>query len=91
MGNTLSNIGVNTFGDPNSLTPVGLNSLYGNLTIDYTGSTIPQSTYRVYTTFNDTNFRLLNDVVLLKTPHAQPLSLKNQHFLYTKRPDGNRG
>jgi len=61
LGNTLSNIGVNNFGDPNSLTPVGLNLLYGNLTIDYTGSTIPQSTYRVYTTFNDTNFRLLND------------------------------
>lgn len=61
LGNTLSNIGVNAFGDPNSLISVGLNSVYSNLTVNYTGSTIPQSTYKVYTTFNDTNFRLLND------------------------------
>jgi hypothetical protein len=56
----ITNIGVNDYGDPNSLTPVGVNSVYSNMTVQYTGSTIPQGNYRVYTTFNNTNFRLLN-------------------------------
>jgi hypothetical protein len=57
----ITNIGVNDYGDPNSLTPVGVNSVYSNMNVQYTGSTIPQGTYKVYTTFNNTNFRLLNN------------------------------
>jgi hypothetical protein len=59
-GDIINNIGVNDYGDPNSLTPVGVNSVYSNMNVQYTGSTIPQGNYRVYTTFNNTNFRLLN-------------------------------
>jgi hypothetical protein len=57
----ITNIGVNDSGDPNSLTPIGVNSVYSNMSFQYTGSTIPQGLYRVYTTFNNTNFRLLNN------------------------------
>lgn len=59
-GEVITNIGVNDYGDPNSLTPVGVNSVYSNMTIQYTGTTIPQGNYHIYTTFNNTNFRLMN-------------------------------
>jgi hypothetical protein len=61
-GQKLSNIGVNSLGNPNTFTPTGMNSLWYNLTVNYSGSTIPQGTYRVYSTFNATQSRINNSI-----------------------------
>lgn len=57
-GEKISQIGFNTSSNPYVLTPVIMNSTYYNLTVNYTGSTIPASTYRVYTSFNQPYFRI---------------------------------
>jgi len=46
--------------NPNILTTVNMESTIYNYTFTYTGTTIPIGTYRVYTTYPGTNFRLLN-------------------------------
>ena len=57
-GQIMTQIGTNTANNPNSLTARNLNSAYYNLTVSYTGGTIPQGTYRVYTTYSGTDFRI---------------------------------
>lgn len=57
-GQKISQIGLNTSSNPYLLTPVIMNSSYYNLTVDYTGSTIPVGTYRVYTSYSQTYFRI---------------------------------
>jgi len=59
--NLVSNIGVNEYGDPAALIPVNTNLLYAGLTVIYSGFTIPQDYYHIYTTFSNTNFRLNNN------------------------------
>jgi len=59
--NLVSNIGVNEYSDPTALVPVNMNMLYASLTIEYSGFTIPQDFYHIYTTFSNTNFRLINN------------------------------
>jgi hypothetical protein len=54
----MSQIGTNNANNPNALTARNLNSTYYNLTINYTGGTIPPGTYRVYTTYSGTDFRI---------------------------------
>jgi hypothetical protein len=57
-GQIMSQVGTNTAGNPNSLTARNMNSGYYNNIVTYTGSTIPPGTYRVYTTFGATEFRI---------------------------------
>jgi hypothetical protein len=57
-GQIMSQIGTNNANNPNALTARNLNSTYYNLTINYTGGTIPPGTYRVYTTYSGTDFRI---------------------------------
>ena len=45
---------------PTILTTVNMESTIYNYTFTYLGTTSPQGTYRVYTTYPGTNFRLLN-------------------------------
>jgi len=59
--NLVSNIGVNEYSDPTALVPVNMNMLYASLTVEYSGFTIPQDYYHIYTTFSNTNFRLINN------------------------------
>ena len=55
----MSQIGINTAGQPTFLTNTFMNSTYYNMTFNYTGSTgIPSGTYRVYTTFLATQMRI---------------------------------
>ena len=64
-GQIMTQIGTNIAGNPNSLTARNMTSGYYNLTVDYTGSTIPPGTYRVYTTYGLTDFRInasVNDI-----------------------------
>ena len=46
----VSQISTNILGDPNSLTPRNMNSTIFNIPVTYTGTSVPQNTYRVYTT-----------------------------------------
>jgi hypothetical protein len=46
--------------NPNILTTVNMESTIYNYTFTYTGTTIPNGTYRMYTTYPGTNFRLIN-------------------------------
>jgi hypothetical protein len=57
-GQIMTQVSTNTANNPNSLTARNLNSSYYNLTINYTGGTIPPGTYRVYTTYSGTAFRI---------------------------------
>ena len=59
--NLVSNIGVNEYSDPTALTPINMNMLYASFTVEYSGFTIPQDFYHIYTTFSNTNFRLINN------------------------------
>ena len=61
-GQKLSAIGINSLGNPNALTSTNMNATWYNLVVNYTGSTIPQGTYRVYSTFNATQSRINNSV-----------------------------
>ena len=55
-------IDVNSFGNPNSMTTLIMDSTIYTETFNYTGSTIPTGVYRVYTTFADLAFYLDNDI-----------------------------
>jgi hypothetical protein len=57
-GQIITQIGSNNAGNPNSLTSRNLNPLYYGLTVNYTGTSIPAGTYRVYTTYSSTDFRI---------------------------------
>jgi len=57
-GQIIKQIGSNNAGNPNSLTSRNLNPLYYGLTVNYTGTSIPAGTYRVYTTYSSTDFRI---------------------------------
>ena len=57
-GQKLSQIGINSLGNANTLTTTSMNATWYNLTVQYTGSTIPPGTYRVYSTFNATQSRM---------------------------------
>lgn len=60
-------IGFNFGGDASSLTTANMNSTIYNLIVNYTGSTIPQGTYKVYTTKPNTIFRNNNvDAIYFK-------------------------
>jgi hypothetical protein len=54
-----TSIGYST-SDPNSLITVTTEPTINSYTFNYTGTTIPNYTYRVYTTYPGTNFRLNN-------------------------------
>ena len=54
----LSQIGINSLGNPNALTVTSMNSTYYNLIVNYSGSTVPAGVYRVYSTFTATQSRL---------------------------------
>jgi len=54
-------IDYNPNGNPNLLTAVRTESTIYNYTFDYTGSTIPNTTYRVYTTYPNGIFELNNN------------------------------
>jgi len=46
--------------NPAALTNYNMNATYYNLTVDYTGGTIPVGTYRVYSTYGGFDFRIQN-------------------------------
>jgi hypothetical protein len=54
-------IDYNNNGNPNILTSANLEDDIKSVAFEYTGSTLPTGTYRVYTTFADTAFRLTNN------------------------------
>ena len=51
-------IDINTSNSPNLLTGVGTESTINSYTFTYTGATIPPITYRVYTTYPNTIFKI---------------------------------
>lgn len=51
-------IDINTSNNPNLLTGVGTEQTINSYTFTYTGTTIPQTTYRVYTTYPNTIFKI---------------------------------
>jgi len=57
-GQIMTQIGTNTAGNPNALTARNLNSTIATIPVGFTGSTIPPGTYRVYTTYSNTEFRI---------------------------------
>jgi hypothetical protein len=57
-GQKISQISTNIAGNPNALTARNMTSAYYNLTVEYTGGTIPAGTYRVYTSNTNTDFRI---------------------------------
>jgi hypothetical protein len=57
-GQIMTQVSTNTANNPNALIARNLNSSYYNLTVNYTGGTIPPGTYRVYTTYSGTDFRI---------------------------------
>ena len=60
-GQKMSQIGINSAGNPNALTNTNMNSTYYDLTFEYTGGTgIPNGIYRVYSTFIAPQSRLEN-------------------------------
>jgi hypothetical protein len=54
-------IDFNTTGNPNLLTPVRTEPTIYQYTFDYTGSTITNTTYRVYTTYPNNLFKIYNN------------------------------
>jgi len=54
-------IDYNSSGNPDVLTPVRTESTIYSYTFNYTGSTIPNTTYRVYTTYPNSIFELNNN------------------------------
>jgi hypothetical protein len=54
-------IDYNNNGNPNILTSSNTEDDIKSVAFTYTGSTLPAGTYRVYTTFADTSFRLMNN------------------------------
>jgi len=53
-------IDINTSNNPNLMTGVGTESTINSYTFTYTGTTIPPTTYRVYTTYPNTIFKITN-------------------------------
>lgn len=53
-------IDLNTSNNPNLLTGVGTETTINSYTFTYTGTTIPQTTYRVYTTYPNTIFKIID-------------------------------
>lgn len=53
-------IDLNTSNNPNLLTGVGTEATINSYTFTYTGTTIPQTTYRVYTTYPNTIFKIID-------------------------------
>ena len=53
-------IDINTSNNPNLMTGVGTESTINSYTFTYTGTTIPQTTYRVYTTYPNTIFKIID-------------------------------
>jgi hypothetical protein len=53
-------IDVNVNGNPNVLTPIDMEPTIYQYTFIYTGTTIPQDIYRVYTTFPSNIFKISN-------------------------------
>jgi len=53
-------IDLNTSNNPNLLTGVGTELTINSYTFTYTGTTIPQTTYRVYTTYPNTIFKIID-------------------------------
>jgi len=51
-------IDINTSNNPNLMTGVGTESTINSYTFTYTGTTIPPTTYRVYTTYPNTIFKI---------------------------------
>ena len=51
-------IDINTSNSPNLLTGVGTETTINSYTFTYTGTTIPPTTYRVYTTYPNTIFKI---------------------------------
>lgn len=60
-GEYQTDIDFNYLGNPNNLTPAKTEQTIYTYTFTYTGNTIPQDTYRVYTTFPNETFRLSNN------------------------------
>ena len=56
-----TSIDYNKDGDPQHLTTVATDTTINSYTFTYTGTTIPPSTYRIYTTFPDGNFEINNN------------------------------
>ena len=52
---------LNSFGNPTQLDSVGMEPTIYSYVVNYTGTTIPSATYRVYTTFPNQIFRLTNN------------------------------
>jgi hypothetical protein len=61
-GGIQQSIAFTTDGNPNSLTTLYMDSTIYNNTFTYTGTTIPLGTYRVYTTWASTPFRIDNSI-----------------------------
>ena len=53
-------IDINTSNSPNLMTGVGTESTISTYTFTYTGTTIPPTTYRVYTTYPNTIFKIID-------------------------------
>jgi hypothetical protein len=53
-------IDINTSNNPNLMTGVGTESTINSYTFTYTGTTIPPTTYRVYTTYPNTIFKIID-------------------------------
>ena len=53
-------IDINTSNNPNLMTGVGTESTINSYTFTYTGTTIPPTTYRVYTTYPNTIFNIID-------------------------------
>jgi hypothetical protein len=66
-------IDFNPSGNPNLLTPVKTESTIYNYTFSYTGTTIPQTTYRVYTTYPNQIFKLIDyQNIYFRGNHVDP-------------------
>ena len=61
-GQIMTQIATNTSGSPGALIARNLNSTIATIPVGYTGSTIPPGTYRVYTTFSNTEFKINNSL-----------------------------
>jgi hypothetical protein len=53
-------IDINTSNSPNLMTGVGTEQTINSYTFTYTGTTIPQTTYKVYTTYPNTIFKIID-------------------------------
>jgi hypothetical protein len=53
-------IDINTSNNPNLMTGVGTESTINSYTFTYSGTTIPPTTYRVYTTYPNTIFKIID-------------------------------